>query len=179
MRTATFLLSLCLPAAALLSAAPAAAERLDIDHRLYAPLHAAMESPTDQTLLYEQQATRVFDRILIAGTSASSDWREALEISVYARPRGLDRPDQWLAAFSPASESTCPAAVHELARDANSLTFALDAQPCATGTRLTGLYRVVLGRRSVYLVGAKLKGEMAAEQRAQWLSVLASARLAN
>ena len=179
MRTITPLLSLCAAAAAVLSATPAAAERLDIDYRLYAPLNAAMESPTDQTLLYEQQASRVFDRILIAGTSATSDWREALEISVYARPRRLERLDQWMAAFSPASESTCPAAVHELTRDAMSITFALDAQPCASGPRLSGLYRVVLGRRSVYLIGAKLKGEMTAEQRTQWLTVLASAKLGN
>ena len=170
---------LLLAVPALLAATSAQAERLDIDHRLYAPLHAAMEQPHDGTVFYQASPSgAVFDRILIAGTSAQSDWTEALELVTVPRKGQARTPQDWLAAFRPQRESACPARVSVLGQDETSLTFALDAPVCAAGPPLTGLYRVIYGRRTIYLVGAKLKGAMSPAQREQWLALLGSAHLA-
>lgn len=164
---------------ALAAAAPARAERLDIDHRLYPPLHAAMEHPQEGTVYYDaSQPGRLFDRILVQGSSAERDWSEALELLVTRRDPKLKTPQDWLAGFQPAGESPCPATLSHLSADTTSLTFSLEAPPCPAGPPLTGLYRVVLGRKSVYLVSAKLKGVMSPGQRDQWLALLASAKLA-
>ena len=171
-----------LPVLAALAALPATtahAERLDIDHRIYAPLHAAMENAHDGTVFFlASPSGRVLDRILVAGTSAERDWSEALELVVIPRKSEQKTPQAWLAAFRPEHESTCPARLTPLGEDQNSVTFALESTPCAAGAALSGLYRVVYGRKSVYVVGAKLKGMMSPAQRAQWLAVLQSARLA-
>ena len=162
-----------------LSATAAKAERLDIDHRIYAPLYAAMESPHDGTVFFQASPSgRVLDRILVAGTSAERDWSEALELVVIPRKGEQKTPQAWLAAFRPERESICPANLTPLGEDQNSVTFALESSACNAGTPLSGLYRVVYGRRSVYVVGAKYKGTMSPAQRAQWLAVLQSARLA-
>ncbi len=161
-------------------ATPAQAERLDIDHRLYAPLHAAMENPREGTIFYDaSQPGRLFDRILVRGTSAEHDWTEALELLVTRRNGKAKTPQDWLAGFQPASESACPATLSNLSADITSLTFALEAPPCPAGAPLTALYRVVLGRKSAYLVSAKVKGAMSATQREQWLALLASAHLSD
>ena len=160
------------------AATPARAERLDIDHRLYSPLHAVMENAQDGAVYYDaSQPGRVFDRIMVRGTSAAGDWTEALEILVVRRAAQLKTPQDWVASFRPDAESACPARVSNLAGDASSMTFALDAPACAGGPALTGLYRVVLGRKSVYVVSAKQKGAMSATQREQWLALLGSAKL--
>lgn len=163
-----------------LSAASAAgAERLDIDHRLYSPLSSALERPHDGSVFYQASPTgRILDRILVRGTSAEHDWTEALELVTVPRKSERKTPQEWFAAFQAASESTCPANVTVLGEDENSITFSLDAPPCATGTPLSGLYRVIYGRKTVYVVSAKLKGTMAADQRQQWLGLLNSAKLA-
>lgn len=161
-------------------AAPVAAEKLEMDHRLYPPLHAAMDSTAEETIYFDARTPgRVFDRVLINGRSAERDWTEALEITVLRRDKRLKDPAEWYRSFRAGDESTCPAEARELGRDRVSVTFAVEAPACATGPGLTGLYRVVLGAKSVYLVSAKVKGPMAAEPRAQWLAVLASAHLSN
>ncbi|MBC2660652.1 hypothetical protein H7F50_02730 [Novosphingobium flavum] len=163
----------------LMTAAAAQAERLDIDHRLYAPLHAAMEQPHEGSIFYQASPSgRQFDRILVNGTSAEHDWTEALELVVVPRKGERKPPQEWFAAFQAASESTCPANVTVLGEDESSITFSLDAPPCSTGTPLSGLYRVIYGRKTVYVVSAKLKGQMPADQRQQWLGLLNSAKLA-
>ncbi|HEY6871028.1 MAG TPA: hypothetical protein VI199_14835 [Novosphingobium sp.] len=160
------------------AAAPARAEKLDIDHRLYSPLHAVMENATDGTVYYDaSQPGRVFDRIMVRGSSAERDWTEALEILVIRRAAQFKTAQDWLATFRPDSESACPARLSSLAADDSSMTFALDAPACASGPALTGLYRVVLGRKSIYVVSAKLKGAMTPSQREQWLALLGSAKL--
>ncbi|MDE2619355.1 MAG: hypothetical protein KGL54_04240 [Sphingomonadales bacterium] len=170
---------LLLAAPALLAASAAQAERLDIDHRLYAPLHAAMEQPHDGTVFYQASPSgAVFDRILITGTSAQNDWTEALELVTVPRKSQAKTPQAWLAGFRPQQESNCPARISVIGEDEISLTFSLDAPACAGGQPLNGLYRVIYGRKTVYLVGAKLKGAMSPAQSEQWLALLASAHLA-
>lgn len=163
----------------LATAGTARAERLDIDHRLYAPLHTAMEQAHEGSVFYQATPSgRILDRILINGTSAEHDWTEALELVVAPRKSERRTPQEWFSAFQAASETNCPADLTVLSEDDTSITFSLDAPPCSTGTPLSGLYRVIYGRKTVYVVSAKLKGSARAEQREQWLGLLNSAKLA-
>jgi len=169
---------LALPLLALLAASAAQAEKLELDHRLHAGLHAAIEQPGEETVYFDaSNPRRIFDRILIRGTSAERDWTEALELVTYPRNLQAPDPEAWYRAFPAGAESPCPASASVLARDAQSLTFALEAPPCPAGPAFTGLYRVVFGRKTVYLAAGKLKGSMSAAQRAEWLALLASAHL--
>lgn len=162
-----------------LVASAAHAERLELDHRIYPPLNAAMDNQHDGTIFYDaSQRGRVFDRILVVGTSAETNWTEALELLITPRNARARTPAEWYSTFRPKGESLCPGKVTMLGQDETSLTFSLEAPACAAGPSLTGLYRVVYGRKTVYLVGAKYKGEMNPQQRDQWLALLASARLA-
>lgn len=170
---------LLLAALGLLTTGTARAERLDIDHRLYQPLNTALQQPHDGSVFYQAGPSgRIFDRILVRGSSAEHDWTEALELTTVPRKAERKTPQEWFAAFQAATETTCPAKVTVLGEDDRSITFALDAPPCTTGTPLSGLYRVIYGRKTVYVVSAKLKGPMAADQRQQLLTLLNSARLA-
>lgn len=171
--------ALALATACLLTTTAAHAERLDIDHRLYPPLHEAMEHPDEATVYYDaSKRGRVFDRILVRGTSAQRDWTEALELLVAPRDAALASPEAWFRSFQPSAETKCPGTISVLGQDEASLTFSLEAPACHGAPALSGLYRVVYGRKAVYLVGAKQKGAMAPDQRQQWLALLASARLA-
>lgn len=161
-----------------IQAGAAQAEKFELDHRLHKALHEAIEHPSDETVFYDpSNPARLFDRILITGKSAERDWQEALELVVLKRDRKLHHPADWYGAFPAAGESACPARSTILARDETSLTFALEAQPCATGPAFTGLYRVFYGKKSVYLAAGKYKGVMTPDQRAEWLALLASARV--
>jgi len=163
----------------MLGAGNAHAEKLEVDHRIYPPLKAALDNPNDNTVYFDSSRSgRLFDRILVAGNSAEHDWTEALELVVTRRDARARTPAEWLSRFRPGKESVCPAAVSLLAQDDASVTFALTAPDCSAGPPLTGLYRVFYGRKSVYLIGAKYKGAMTTTQREQWLALLASARLA-
>ena len=161
-----------------LAAMPAGAERLSLDHRLYPPLQAAMDNPHEGSVFYdESKAGRVLDRILVSGRSAERDWSEALELVVLARKGLAQTPQEWMVGFQPGRESPCPAQLSQLGEDGQSLTFALEASPCAGSQGLSALYRVVYGRKSVFVISAKYKGTMSAAQRQQWLALLGSARL--
>ena len=162
-----------------LTAMPARAERLDIDHRLYPPLHVAMDNPHEGSVFYDaSKPGRIFDRILVVGVSAVDDWTEALELLVVPRRGPLTSPQLWFDAFRPESESPCPARVTRLNEDAASLTFSLEAPACPAGGALSALYRVFYGRRTIYLVSAKFKGVMRESQRSQWLDLLNAAKVA-
>jgi len=169
-----------LPAAvlAVLCATPARAEKLELDHRLYTPLHQAMEKHGEGTVHFETRpGGGLFDRILVRGESAESNWDEALELLVAPRkPRTLTA-QQWYTQFKPSRETKCPAAVSLIEETEAAVTFSVDAPACGAGPGLTGLYKVATGKTTLYLVAAKAKGVMTAEQRRSWLGVLASARV--
>lgn len=160
------------------AAGGARAERLELDRRLHAGLHAALERGDEDAVYFDaSNPQRIFDRILIRGRSAERDWSEALELVTYTRERALPRPEDWYRAFPVAGESPCPVTTVILGRDAQSLTFAVEGPACRAGPAFTGLYRVIYGKRTAYLAAGKVKGAMSAAQRAEWLALLASAHL--
>ncbi|MBC2666601.1 hypothetical protein H7F51_13840 [Novosphingobium flavum] len=163
---------------ALGAASSAHAEKLELDRRLHLALNAALDRGGDDAVYFDaSNPNRIFDRILIEGRSAERDWTEALELVTYVRDRALPDAAAWQRAFPAAGESACPASTTVLAQDDKSVTFAVEAPPCAVGPAFTGLYRVIYGKRTVYLAAGKRKAVMSPAQRAEWLALLASAHL--
>lgn len=162
----------------LLAATPAHAERMLFDHRLDPRIGAVLDSGRKEMVLFdESDPAYLYDRIAIQGSSADN-WIEALEIIVRTPGKAVRSPSDWVQQISTTSAAACPSQVISLARDESSLTFLRQSPACADNPAETALYRIVAGRKSLFLLGARYKGEMSSATRDRWLSVLASARVA-
>ncbi len=161
----------------LLFAAPARAERLLFDHRIYPEIGAVLDSGRKEMIHFDDSnPAYVFNRIAIQGTSAEN-WTEALEIVVRQPSRQVKSPADWLERLRGQAGDACPAAFTPIAEDARSLTFMRRAEPCASTPEEMTLYRIVAGRRSLFTLAARHKGAMDEARRQQWLRLLASARI--
>jgi hypothetical protein len=158
-------------------ATPARAERMLFDHHLDARIGAVLDSGRKEMIRYDSSnPAYVFDRIAIEGTSAEN-WTEALEIIVRTPGKAVRSPGDWVRQISAPAAAACPAEVTPLAEDATSWTVMRRSPACAGNPAETALYRVVAGRKSLFLLGARYKGAMPPETHARWLSILASARI--
>lgn len=168
----------CLAAALLvLMASPAHAEKLTFDHRLYPPLKAALDSGDAAKVDYNNANPRyVVDRIAVRGASAN-DWQEALEIIARTPAKGMSSAADWMAELRRGADKACPNAVTTLTEDPASVTFERQSQPCKAERAPFALYRVVAGKRSLFLLAVLSKVPLSAEARAEWLALLASAHI--
>jgi hypothetical protein len=164
-------------ASMLILAAPAAAERLHFDHRLYPPLKAVFDNKREEMIYFNNTNPKyVVDRIAVQGKSAD-DWVEALNIISRTPSRTVKNADDWLAEIRMASEKTCPGTFKILARDQNSITFSQRATGCAGDKVQFSLYRIVAGKRSLFMLNAIYRDDMTEAMRRQWTELLNSARL--
>lgn len=172
------LLRTLIPAVAIAAAAtPASAERLSFDHRLYPTLKAALDSGNAALIQHDASNPRyLYNLIVVQGTS-QADWSEGLEIITRLPARKMATPRDWLGELQGRLPRGCQAEVAVIAEDGASLTFERRLTGCPPALARTGLYRIVAGRRSLFLLGALSKGEWTADQRARWLELLASANL--
>lgn len=164
---------------ALLPATPAHAERMLFDHLLDPRIGAVLDSGRKEMIHYDaSNPAYVYDRIAIEGTSADN-WTEALEIIVRTPDKAMRSPADWVQQISAASAPACPSRVTPIAKDETSLTFLRQTPACAGTAGETAIYRIVAGRKSLFLLGARFKGEMPQTARDRWLSLLGTARVAN
>lgn len=160
------------------SATPASAERLSFDHRLYPPLKAALDSGNGALVHHDGRNPRyLYNLIVVQGTS-HTDWTEALEIVTRLPGRNLASARDWLAELQARLPRGCHGELTVIAEDSASLTFERRLKGCPPTMASTGLYRIVAGRRSLFLLGALNKGEWTDEMRTRWLELLSSASLA-
>ncbi len=158
-------------------AVPAAAEQLHFDHRLYPPLKAVLDQGRKEMIYFNNADPKyVVDRIAIQGTSAD-DWTEALDIIARSPSREVKNADDWLAEIRSKAESACPSQFEILARDKNSITFSRRSTGCAADKIQFALYRIVAGKRSLFLLNAIKRDDMNEAMRRQWIELLQSARL--
>jgi hypothetical protein len=163
----------------LLAASPAHAERLLFDHRINPEIGAVLDSGHKEMVLFDDSNPKyVFDRIAIRGTSAEN-WTEALEIIVRTPDRATRTADDWLQQIRDQSSPGCTSRFSPIAQDETSLTFMRQSAPCAGTPAESALYRIVAGRKSLFLLGARYKGQMDEAMRGRWLALLASARVAD
>ena len=164
-------------AAFLLLAAPAFAERLQFDHRLYPPLQQVLDSG-DQAMIdfNDKNPARLVDLIAIKGKSVQS-WTEAFEIVAIRRPSDVETAKDWMSILQQQAASRCPATFKILAEDTTSVTFERTSPNCPAERAQMGLYRLVAGKRSWFQLSILVKGDLDDLSRQQWLAVLASAQL--
>jgi hypothetical protein len=160
-------------------ATPAWDERTLFDHQLVSRIGEVLDSGREEMILYDDSnPAYVLDRIAIQGTSAET-WTEALEIIVRMPGKEVRSPGDWVRQISAPVAAACPVAISPVAEDATSRTILRQSPACGDKPAETALYRVVAGRKSLFLLGARYKGVMPAETRTRWLGILASARVAN
>lgn len=159
-------------------AVPAEAERLTFDHRLQPQLKAVLDGGDPAKVEYDASNPRyVVDRIVVRGKSAA-DWSELLEIIARTPAKAVRSADDWMAELRRKSDARCANSVDVLARDESSITFERQATaPCPAEPVRHSLYRVVAGKRSLFLLAVHEKGALDEVVRQQWLAMLASAHI--
>ncbi len=167
-----FLLLCALPTAAF-------AERLNFDHRLYAPLKAVFEDNRDEMIAYDNSKPGyVIDRIAIKGKSAT-DWTEALDIIVRVPSREVKTADAWFTEIKAKAGKSCASEFAVIATDALGITFSRRSTNCGPDKVQFALYRIVTGPKSLFMLNAIHRADMDEQTRQQWTALLASAYLAN
>ena len=165
------------PMLAILLASPAHAEKLTFDHRTYPPLEAVLDSGRAEMVQFDDSNPKyVTDRIAIQGTSAEH-WTEALDIIVRSRGPKMKSSADWAGEIRQNAGALCASTFTTIAEDANSLTFQRHSTGCPAGVAQSGLYRIVAGRKSLFMLNAFTIGEMSEPMRQQWLVLLRSAHL--
>jgi hypothetical protein len=167
------------PCFLVLFAAPLSAERLHFDHRLYPPLKAVLDSKRPEMIDYNDSNRKyITDRIAIQGKSAA-EWTEAFDIIARSPSRDVKTVDDWYAEIRAKAEKACPSQFSILAQDDSSITFSRRSTGCARDKVQFALYRIVAGKRSLFLLNPIYRADMAEPMQRQWLELLKSARLEN
>lgn len=162
---------------ALLLASPLQAERLKFDHRLSPPLKAVFDANDPGMIDFNDKNPRyVTDLIAIEGKSAK-DWTEALLIVARTPDKKVRSVADWVAELQGEGQRRCASTFRTVTSDEGSTTFERRSTGCQAGYPPVALYRVVAGKRSLFLLGFLHKGEPAEKTREQWQAVLASAAL--
>lgn len=163
--------------ALVLIAAPAAAERLHFDHRLYPALKAVFDEDRNEMITYDNSNPKyVIDRIAIRGKSVTN-WTEALDIVVRVPSKNIKTPKSWFAEIKAKVGKSCASDFQLIAQDSNSITFSRRSIDCGPDKVQFALYRIVKGDRSLFLLNAIKRGDMDDQMQQQWLALLGSARL--
>lgn len=162
-------------------AAPACAERLQFDHRLYPPLKQVLDSG-DATKVFSDNKNPAHLANLIATRGVSAEqWDEALEILSIVPVRGMAGAADWMAQMQASAQAHCsataPPQMKLLAQDAVSVTFEIHAPNCPAELAPYAIYRLVTGKRSWFRLSVLDKAPLESSARQQWLALLASAQL--
>lgn len=166
-----------IPLILLVLAAPASAERLLFDHRIYPPLKAIFDNNRNDMIAHDGNNPKYMtDRIAIQGQSPK-DWTEALDIIARSPSDTVKTIDDWVAEIRAKVEKACPTVFETLARDGNSITFSRRSTGCGKDKVQFALYRIVAGKRTMFLLNAIYRDDMSEEMRGQWMDLLKSARL--
>jgi hypothetical protein len=161
----------------MLAASPAHAEKLLFDHQIQPRIGEVLDSGRKEMIHFDDSnPAYVYDRIAIQGSSAEN-WTEALEIIVRTPGKTLKSAGDWLQQIRDQSGTACASQFVPITQDETSLTFMRQSEACAGNPSETTLYRIIAGRKSLFLLGARYKGAMDEASRSRWLTLLASARV--
>ncbi len=163
-------IALCLPC-------PAMAEKLVFDHRLSPPLKAVLDEGKTEMVLFDTSNPRyIIDRIAVTGKSAEY-WTEALEIIARSPAKNMKTSADWMAELRDQADKLCPNEVSVIAQDLASITYQRLSLRCPKERAPYSIYRVIAGKRSLFLLAVLSKSELNETARRQWLALLASAHL--
>lgn len=160
-----------------LCSAPAMAEKLLFDHRLYQPLMEVFESGRDDLIQFNaKNPAYVVDLIVVRGKSVR-DWTEAMIIIARTPGPKVRDAGQWKAELELQAQKECPSQFSILSQDEVSITFERRSTGCRSDYPANAIYRIVRGQKSLFLLGVMSKDGFTADARNGWLALLGSARL--
>lgn len=169
--------ALCLLPAVLCLASPALAEKLVFDHRLSPPLKEVLDQGRAEMVLFDASNPRyIIDRIAVAGKSAEY-WTEALEIIARTPAKNMKTSADWVAELKREADKLCPNDVSVIAQDEASITYQRHSPNCPVERAPVAIYRVIAGKRSMFLLAVLSRSDLAETARRQWLELLASAHI--
>lgn len=162
---------------AALCSTPVFAEKLSFDHRLYQPLKDVLDSGRDDMIQFNaKNPAYVTDLIVIRGKSTRS-WTEAMIIIARSPSAKARTAADWLAELKQQSEAECASTFSIIAQDDFSITFERSSQGCRSGYPANAIYRIVQGKKGLFLLGAMSKDGFTPDARSAWLALLGSAKL--
>lgn len=158
-------------------ASPALAEKLVFDHRLSPPLKAVLDEGKSEMVLFDASNPRyIIDRIAVIGKSADY-WTEAIEIIARSPSKNMKVSADWMAELRAQADKLCPNQLSIIAQDDASITYQRLSPNCPKERAPYSIYRVIAGKRSMFLLAVLSKSELNETARRQWLELLASAHL--
>ncbi len=165
-----FLLCLWLPCAG------AWAEGVTWQFEAYDRFNTVMVAEEPIVYVEDREPVYRLTRYVVEGTSADA-WTEALELLNTWRDDQPRKVAGWYARFREFSDAKCPSQWTVIAEDKTSLTFERVTGTCAEHEAQQALYRVLYGKEQVFTLIATRKGGMDEVTRANWLTLLATAKI--
>jgi hypothetical protein len=103
------------------------------------------------------------------------NWTQLIYMQSGATPRSVHSPEEMLNALKAQEEKDCPGLTEwsEITRDTYSITYSRHKQPCGKNPEEMHLSKILVGKRTVYLVSYIQKAkEFSPEDRETWLKYL-------
>ena len=153
-----------------------AKERLSWDYTGYEKLAALFDSELGP-LYGEKENRRTYHLRFVVEGESLEDWTEILELISTWRKHEPDSVQLWLERFQAQGNETCPSEWTTIDEQADSIIFRRTAKDCQEFDDQDALYKIVFGKKKVFVLFATVKGEMDEVSRDGWLAVLRSAEV--
>jgi hypothetical protein len=172
-------LAFCLLAATALlltSFSVLAKERLSWEYTGYEKLATLFDSEPGP-LYGERENRRTYQLRFVVQGESLEDWTEILEIMSTWRKHEPENVQLWLDRFKTQGNETCPSNWTTIDEQASSIIFRRTAKNCEGFDDQDALYKVLYGKKKVFLIFATMKGEMDETSRDGYLTVLREAEI--
>lgn len=155
---------------------PAQAERLEWDYSANPSLANIATDPEPLIFTKDRAPEYVLTRFIIEGSSAE-EWTESLEIMNTWKKNQPKDVSGWYEKFKLQEEASCQSAWEILEELKKSMIFERQSESCPPFAAQHALYRVLYGKRNIFVLIATRKEGMDDETRGSWMSVLESAEV--
>ena len=154
------------------------ADSVNFDYSAYSRFSDAMFVRESGPLVYveDEAPLYVLQRFIVEGAS-TDEWVEALEIMSTQRKNEPKNVRDWYDRFQAQGEKTCPSDWEILKESKKELTFERRVSSCDPHGTQHALYKVLYGKREVFVLIATRKAQMDAETRDGWIKLLKSAKI--
>ena len=153
-----------------------AKERLSWEYTGYEKLATLFESEPGP-LYGERENRRTYHLRFVVEGESLEDWTEILEIMSTWRKHEPESVQLWLERFQAQGNETCPSKWTTIDEQASSIIFRRTAKNCQGFDDQDALYKVMYGKKKVFLIFATMKGEMDETSRDGYLAVLRDAEI--
>jgi hypothetical protein len=179
MKRSAFISSLLIASLSLALVAPAAmaVDALKCSFADYDKLGRALVPQDGQKpIVYTEDRTPVYrlTRYVVEGTSAE-DWVEALEILNTMRHDEPPTVAEWYQRYHEHGDASCKSEWSVLGQSESWLMFERKSGECPPHASQQAIYKVMYGKKQVFLLIGTRKGTMDEATRSGWLAVMASA----